>query len=72
MATLMVHPHGICKGAPSSSRVIAFLNKVDISGGVPKAKGIAQKILDKRHPPIERVVLGQVKNEPPVIEVIFP
>ena len=72
MATLMVHPNGICKGAPSSSRVIAFLNKVDISGGVPKAKDIAQKIIDKKHPPIERVVLGQLKNEPPVIEVIFP
>ena len=72
MATLMVHPDGICKGVPSSSRVIAFLNKVDISGGVPKAKGIAQKIIDKKHPSIERVVLGQLKNEPPVIEVIFP
>ncbi len=72
MAILTVHPNGICKGAPSSSRVIVFLNKVDISNGVPKAKSIAQKILDKKHPPIERVVLGQLRNEPPVVEVIFP
>lgn len=72
MAILMTHPEGIFKGAPSSSRVIGFLNKVDIPNGVMKAKGIAQKIIQKRHPQIERIVLGQLRNEPPVVEVIFP
>jgi probable selenium-dependent hydroxylase accessory protein YqeC len=72
MAILMTHPEGIFKGAPSSSRVIAFLNKVDIPNGVLKARGIAQKIIQKRHPQIERIVLGQLRNEPPVVEVIFP
>jgi len=72
MAILMTHPEGIFKGTPTSSRVVAFLNKVDIPNGVAKAKGVAQKILEKRHPQIERVVLGQLKNEPPVAEVIFP
>jgi probable selenium-dependent hydroxylase accessory protein YqeC len=72
MAILMTHPEGIFKGTPSSSRVIAFLNKVDIPNGVIKAKGIAQKIMERKHPQIERVVLGQLRNEPPVVEVIFP
>jgi probable selenium-dependent hydroxylase accessory protein YqeC len=72
MALLMVHPEGIFKGAPSSSRVVAFLNKVDISDGVPKAKKIAQNILDKKHPQIERVVLGQLRNKTLVVEVVFP
>jgi len=72
MAILMTHPEGIFKGAPASSRVAAFLNKVDIPDGVAKAKSIAQKILDKGHQKIERVVLGQLKSEPPVLEVIFP
>ena len=72
MAILMTHPEGIFKGAPSSSRVIAFLNKVDIPNGVVKAKGIARKIIERKHLQIERVVLGQLKNEPPVVEVIFP
>ena len=72
MAILMTHPEGISKGAPSSSRVIAFLNKVDIPDGVTKAKRIAQKIFERKHHPIERVVLGQLRNEPPVAEVIFP
>jgi probable selenium-dependent hydroxylase accessory protein YqeC len=72
MAILMVDPEGIFKGTPASSRVVAFLNKVDISAGVAKARRIAKKIFDKKNPLIERVVLGQLKNEPPVAEVIFP
>jgi probable selenium-dependent hydroxylase accessory protein YqeC len=72
MAILMTHPEGIFKGTPSSSRVIAFLNKVDIPNGVVKGKGIAQKIIERKHLQIERVVLGQLRNEPPVVEVIFP
>jgi probable selenium-dependent hydroxylase accessory protein YqeC len=72
IAILMTHPEGIFKGAPSSSRVVAFLNKVDIPNGVTKAKSIAQKIIENKNSQIERVVLGQLKNEPPVAEVIFP
>jgi len=72
MAILVTHPEGIFKGAPSSSRVVAFLNKVDIPNGVAKGKSIAHKILDKKHRQIERIVLGQLKSEFPVAEVIFP
>ena len=72
MAVLVTHREGIFKGAPSSARVITFLNKVDIPNGVIKAKGIAQKIMERKHPQIERVVLGQLRNDPPVVEVIFP
>lgn len=72
MAVLMTHPEGLFKGAPSWSRVIAFLNKVDVPNGAAKAKKVAEEILERKHPQIERVVLGQLKNEPPVAEVIFP
>jgi probable selenium-dependent hydroxylase accessory protein YqeC len=48
MALLMTHPEGLFKGIPSSSRVVAFLNKVDIPNGIARAKSIAQKILDKK------------------------
>jgi probable selenium-dependent hydroxylase accessory protein YqeC len=71
MATLMTHEEGIFKGAPSSSRVVAFLNKVDIHDGAIAAKRMAQKILERRHPRIERVVLGQVRHDPPVADVLF-
>jgi len=72
MAILMTHSEGIFKGAPPSSRVVAFLNKVDLPDGVTKAKNIAKKVLDKKHQKIERIILGQLKSEPPVVEVIFP
>jgi probable selenium-dependent hydroxylase accessory protein YqeC len=72
MAVLMTDPGGIFKGAPPLSRVIAFLNKVDIPDGVTKAKRVAQKILEKKHPRIERIVLGQLRNMAAGFEVIFP
>jgi probable selenium-dependent hydroxylase accessory protein YqeC len=72
MALLVTHREGIFKGASSSSRVVAFLNKVDIPNGLAKAKNIAHKILDKKHRQIERIVLGQLKSQPEVVEVIFP
>jgi len=72
MALLMTHPEGIFKGIPFSSRVVSFLNKVDIPDGISKARGIAQKILNKKHRQIERIVLGQLRREPPVVEVVFP
>jgi probable selenium-dependent hydroxylase accessory protein YqeC len=72
IAILMTHPEGVFKGASPSSRVVAFLNKVDIPDGIAKAKGIAEKILEKKHPQVERVVLGQLRNEPAVVDVIFP
>jgi len=71
LAILMTHPEGIFKGAPPTSRIIAFLNKVEIPNGVVMGKKIAQKICERKHPQIERVVLGQLKSEPPVAEVIF-
>jgi probable selenium-dependent hydroxylase accessory protein YqeC len=72
MAILMTHSEGVLKGVLASSRVVAFLNKVDIPEGIAKAKRIAQKILAKRHEKIERIILGQLRSEPPVAEVIFP
>jgi probable selenium-dependent hydroxylase accessory protein YqeC len=71
MATLVTHPVGILKGTPTSSRVAVFLNKVDTPNGMEKARKVARKILDRRHHQIERVVLGQLRRNPPVIEVWY-
>jgi len=70
VAVLMTHPQGVWKGTPASSRVIAFLNKVDIPGAMGKGRRVAQDIL-RRDRRIERVVLGQLKKEPPVVEVVM-
>jgi hypothetical protein len=45
---------------------------VDLSSGLEKAEDVAERILAKQHPQIERVVLGQLKCDPPVAKVIFP
>ncbi len=71
MAMLAAHSEGIFKGTLPSARVVVFLNKVDVPKGLAKARSVAKKILEKKHPRIERVVLGQLKNEPPVAEVIL-
>ncbi|MBM4278658.1 MAG: putative selenium-dependent hydroxylase accessory protein YqeC [Deltaproteobacteria bacterium] len=72
MALLMTHPEGLFKGAPNSSRLVTFLNKADISNGLNKGRRIAHLIFEKSHSRIERVISGQLKNEPPIAEVFFP
>jgi probable selenium-dependent hydroxylase accessory protein YqeC len=71
MAVLISHADGIFKGAPDSSRIVVFLNKVDILNGLEKAERIAEKILDQRHRRIERIILGQLKTEPAVVKILF-
>jgi probable selenium-dependent hydroxylase accessory protein YqeC len=72
LAILMTHPEGLFKGAPFLSRGVALINKMDLPGGIARGRRIAEKIFERRHPQIERVVLGQMKNDPPVAEVMFP
>ncbi|MBM4340867.1 MAG: putative selenium-dependent hydroxylase accessory protein YqeC [Deltaproteobacteria bacterium] len=72
MALLMTHPEGVFKGTPGFSRRVAFLNKADIPNGVIIAKEIARHIFERKDGKIDRVVLGQLKREPPVVEVLFP
>jgi probable selenium-dependent hydroxylase accessory protein YqeC len=71
MAILIVHPQGIFKGAPHSSRRVAFINKVDIPKGMIWGKEIGKEILEKGSPQIERVILGRIKSEFPVAEIMF-
>jgi len=66
------HKDGIIKGAPRSARVVPFVNKVDLDQGLTKGREFARVILDSRDPRIDRVVLGQLESDPPVVEVIFP
>lgn len=71
MAVLMVHPEGLFKGAPPSSRRVAFLNKVDVPDGLARGKAVARVIFGKGSPIIERVVLGSLKGEPNIVGVFF-
>jgi probable selenium-dependent hydroxylase accessory protein YqeC len=70
MARVMTHPEGLLKGIPARARAIAFLNKADVVRGVEKGRKVAEKILEEKHPRIERVVLGQLQSNPAVIDVM--
>lgn len=70
LTILFTHQEGIFKGKPLSARAIAFLNKVDIPEGIAKARRVANGIVGKRKFFIEKVILGQLKFNPPVVEVI--
>ena len=71
MAIVMLHPQGIFKGAPHSSRRVAFINKVDVPEGMIWGRAIGKEVIRKGFPQIGRVVLGQLKSEPPVAQVMF-
>lgn len=70
IAQLLTHEHGIIKGSPRHARIIPFVNKVDLDGGLSKARELAGKILARMHPQIVQVVLGQAKLPNPVVEVV--
>jgi probable selenium-dependent hydroxylase accessory protein YqeC len=70
IANLMLHPSGIMRGSPDRARIIPFINKMDLNVDLSVARGIGSKILAAKHPQIDRVVLGQARFHPPVVEVV--
>ena len=70
IATMVTHPEGIAKGSPARARIIPFLNKMDLDDGLPRGRTLAAKILEKRHPQISKVILGQVQAAEPVVQII--
>lgn len=71
ISVVFTHRDGIIKGAPRSARIVAFVNKVDLDQGLRKGRKFARVILDSPDPRIDRVVLGHLQSDPPVVEVIF-
>jgi len=62
----------IIKSRPAKSRVIPFINKVDLAGGLEKARRIGEYLLKGEAVEWERVVLGQVQHSPVVKEICLP
>ncbi len=61
----------LVKGRPAKSRVIPFINKVDLPGGLEKGRSLANFLFSLGGIEIERVILGQVRNSAAVKEVVF-
>jgi len=62
----------ILKDRPRNARVVPFINKIDLPGGLEKGLKLAKALLSLREVEIERVVLGQARSFPPVQEVVWP
>lgn len=60
----------IIKVRPPNARVIPFINKVDLPGGLEKARRLASHLQRIEGIKIERVVLGQAQGHPVVKEII--
>ena len=71
IARLILHPSGLATGTPAEARIIPFINKMDLSPDRSAARELAHAILAGEHPRIDRVVLGQARLCPPVVEVIY-
>ncbi|MBI2848782.1 MAG: putative selenium-dependent hydroxylase accessory protein YqeC [Chloroflexi bacterium] len=71
MATLLTHREGIARGTPSTARIVPFVNKTDLASGMRRAHQVASAIMDRKHPQISRVVLGQAQNPQAETEIVL-
>jgi probable selenium-dependent hydroxylase accessory protein YqeC len=60
----------ILKNKPREARVVPFINKVDLPGGLEKGRSLARNFFDSISPEIDRVVLGQAREAQIVREII--
>lgn len=67
---LILHPEGLFKGSPSEARKVVLLNKIDLLKEREKAIQLGQRIFREDSTNIERVLLGQLQKDPPVLEII--
>ncbi len=61
IAVLVTHPNGLAKGSPPGTRIVPFINKMDLCRDCSPALDIADRILAAGQR-INRVVLGQASS----------
>jgi len=71
IATLLTHEEGMTRGSPNHSRIVPFLNKLDLVPRISEARDLARIILGKGQGQIERVVLGQLNLSEPIVDVVL-
>lgn len=67
VARLLAH---LLRDRPPAARVIPFLNKVDLPGGLEKGRTLGQCLLSSPQLGIQRVVLGHAQRPPRVREIL--
>jgi len=67
--SVLTHPQGLFKNASAGALRIAFLNQADAPKNFAAAQRIVHLLKDKKNTGLDRVVIGQARNDPPVLEV---
>ncbi|CAD7846085.1 MAG: hypothetical protein [Olavius algarvensis Delta 4 endosymbiont] len=70
VAASLSHPRGIFKGCPAQARQTVFLNQAETSASLAAGRRVVKELAARERPAaLERAVLGQLKFDPPVIEI---
>ena len=67
IGNVFTHANGILKGAPVHALRIAFLNQADVPGGFAAGRKIAGLLGKKKESQLNRIVIGQILFEPPIL-----
>lgn len=70
IADIITHPLGLTKGVSRDARIIVFLNKVDVEGGLKAGERVAKEIFKRKDPRIDRVILGSLRDRPPFLRML--
>jgi probable selenium-dependent hydroxylase accessory protein YqeC len=66
----ILHQQGIMKGCPSGAMRIVFLNQADISNGLKTGRRIRDILIDQQSGQLNRIIIGNVRYDPPVLEYV--
>ena len=61
-ASILLHPHGVCKEWRAGTQLVPFINKVDSDSEDAQARALAVALLQNRDFPVRRVVWGSVQH----------
>jgi probable selenium-dependent hydroxylase accessory protein YqeC len=62
-ASLLMHRNGVCRDWNRGMTIIPYINKVDSDEDLPHARALARALTVNSNFPVEKVVLGTLKNK---------
>lgn len=69
VAEIVLNDNGMMKGSPSAAMRCVFLNKADNENACSIGRGIASILREESKGNLERILIGSVRKEPPVVKI---
>ena len=69
VAVVILDHNGMIKGCPSAAKRCVFLNKADDESAFAAGRRIASILREESKGSLERILIGSVRKEPPVVEI---